>query len=70
MDILMIYWNSVWAHGQPEPASFLSHHSSAEMRAFERRLHPTREEAETRTRLHLMGRRWTVDRTASGRVPN
>jgi hypothetical protein len=70
MDILMIYWNSVWAHGQPDPTSFLSNHSSAETRAFERRLHPTQAEVKAQRTLHLMGRRWTVDRGASCRTAN
>ena len=70
MDILMIYWNSVWAHGRPDPVSFLSNHSSAEMRAFERRLHPTQEEVEAQTAPRLMGRRGTVERTTSRRTPN
>ena len=70
MDILMIYWNSVWAHGQPDPVSFLSDHSSAEMRAFERRLHPSPEEVKAQSALHLMGRRWTIDRITPGQTPN
>ena len=67
MDILMIYWNSVWAHGQPNSASFLSDHSSAETTAFERRLQPAHEEVEVQTALHLTGRRRPIGRGASGR---
>ena len=39
MDILMIYWNSVWTNSQRDRASLLSKHSGAELRAFERVLH-------------------------------
>jgi len=71
MDILMIYWNSVWAPGRPAPSSFLSDHSSAEMKTFERRLRPSQEENEARSKQQrLAGRRRTVDRTKSGRIPN
>lgn len=40
MDILMIYWKSVWAHSHRDASSLLAGHSSAEMDAYERRLHP------------------------------
>ena len=70
MDILMIYWNTVWSHGQPEPVSFLADHSSAEERAFERRLHPSPAEVKRQSALHLAGRRWTIDRADTSQVPN
>lgn len=41
MDILMIYWKSVWAHSHRNASSLLARHSSAEMDAYERRLHPS-----------------------------
>ena len=70
MDILMIYWNSVWAHGRPNPASFLADHSSTEMRAFERRLHPTPEDMRAQSALHLADRRWRLDHPGSDQTKN
>ncbi len=38
MDILMVYWNSVWANSRRDRSSLLADHSSAELQAYERRL--------------------------------
>lgn len=65
MDIMRIYWNSVWAHGRPGPASFLADHGGAEVSALERRPHPAKEEVEAQTAPHLDGRRRTADRATS-----
>ncbi len=40
MDILMIYWNSVWADSRRDSASLLADHSGGELEAYERALHP------------------------------
>ena len=53
MDILMIYWNSVWTNSQRETVSLLADHSSDEMRAFERRLHPAEAKANETARPPL-----------------
>lgn len=38
MDILMIYWNSVWTDSRRDTASLLGSHSGAELAAYERAL--------------------------------
>jgi|GEM_PF-6076632 len=38
MNILMIYWNAVWAHSAPAGATLFHRHSLAEELAFARAL--------------------------------
>lgn len=69
MDILMIYWKSVWAHSQRDASSLLARHSSAEMDAYERRLHPATLGAAPARRasvVRLDGTPWTAEAARSG----
>ena len=56
MDILMIYWNSVWTNSRRDTASLLADHSGAELEAYERALHPARKPARTGDRPGLRDR--------------
>jgi hypothetical protein len=62
MDILMIYWKSVWAHSHRDASRVLARHSSAEMDAYERRLHSSTLAAAPARRAHVVrldGTPWT-----------
>lgn len=61
MDILMVYWNSVWSHSQRDRSSLLSQHSTAELDAYERRLHPPKRRAGESSVVHIDGRPWTAE---------
>lgn len=60
MDILMIYWKSVWSHSRQDRSSLLSRHSGAELDAYERRLHQPKRRAGGSSVVHIDGRPWTV----------
>lgn len=60
MDILMVYWNSVWSNSQRDRTSLLSRHSSAELEAYERRLQQPKRRAHESNVVHVDGRPWTV----------
>jgi len=61
MDILMIYWNSVWSHSQRDRSSLLLRHSSAEMAAYERRLHRPKDRMGGASVVHIDGRPWMAE---------
>ncbi len=61
MDILMIYWNSVWSHGRRDRSSALSRHSSAELAAYERRLHRPNERTGATNVVRIDGRPWMAE---------
>jgi hypothetical protein len=61
MDILMIYWNSVWSNSRRDTSNLLASHSGAELEAYERRLHPRKALASKSNVVHIDGRPWTAD---------
>lgn len=67
MDILMIYWNSVWANSRRRSASLLADHSSAEMQAYERRLRAADRHPSGAAPLRMEGGTWKAGRPKPGR---
>jgi hypothetical protein len=65
MDILMVYWNSVWSHSQRDRSSLLSQHSNAELDAYERRLQPRKRRAGEATVVRIDGRPWVAEHDSS-----
>lgn len=65
MDILMVYWNSVWSHSQRDRTSLLSQHSSAELDAYERRLHSRKGRADGASVVRIDGRPWVAEDDSS-----
>ena len=67
MDILMIYWNSVWTNSKRDRASLLAGHSGAELQAYERALHGTPRARSSRGTPRPRTRAWQA---GGGRQPN
>ncbi len=67
MNILMIYWNSVWTSSKRDRASLLAGHSGAELRAFERALHDSPRAGSRRGTPRPRARTWQA---GGARQPN
>ena len=70
MDNLMIHWNSVWTNSRRDTMSLLADHGRAEMKAYERVLHPSKGSACEPGTPYLEGRTWTGDLSKPPRVTN